>query len=129
VTRASSVTKGLYRLVARADIPRSGVVGVDTPQGHLAVGIADGEPFAVSGSCRHLFADLGNGRVTRDGCLECPWHHSRYDVTTGRMVRGPQGLLFLAVREGYRLYASHLNPLRTFPIVEYRGVLYLAKES
>ena len=54
------------------------------------------EPFAVSARCRHQFADLGEGSVDADGCLVCPWHGSRYDVTTGRMVEGPKGFL------GYR---------------------------
>jgi nitrite reductase/ring-hydroxylating ferredoxin subunit len=60
--------------------------------GHYAVGNAGGELFAVSRRCRHLFADLAEGRIDRDGCLVCPWHGSKYDVKTGRMVRGPQGV-------------------------------------
>jgi len=60
--------------------------------GRYAVGNADGEYFAVTRRCRHLYADLANGTVDRDGCLVCPWHGSRYDVKTGRMVRGPQGI-------------------------------------
>jgi nitrite reductase/ring-hydroxylating ferredoxin subunit len=32
--------------------------------------------------------------VDADGCLVCPWHASRYDVRTGAMVDGPQGILF-----------------------------------
>ena len=36
--------------------------------------------------CRHQFADLSRGRVDAEGCLVCPWHGSRYDVTDGRMV-------------------------------------------
>jgi 3-phenylpropionate/trans-cinnamate dioxygenase ferredoxin subunit len=80
------------RLVAVDDLGDSQVTLVeDTPHGALAVGISEGEPFAVSNRCRHLFASLGNGQVTDDGCLECPWHASRYDVSTGKMVRGPQG--------------------------------------
>jgi nitrite reductase/ring-hydroxylating ferredoxin subunit len=62
-----------------------------TPHGTLAVGISAGKPFAVSNRCRHQFASLGKGHVTDDGCLECPWHASRYNVGTGKMVRGPQG--------------------------------------
>jgi 3-phenylpropionate/trans-cinnamate dioxygenase ferredoxin subunit len=70
----------------------TGVAVVDTEaHGDLAVGLSNGEPFAVSNRCRHLFAPLGNGHVTGDGCLECPWHHARYDVHDGSMVRGPQG--------------------------------------
>ena len=52
----------------------------------------NGDYFAVSRKCRHLRADLANGSIDPDGCLVCPWHQSKYDVTTGRMVRGPQGI-------------------------------------
>jgi len=116
----------MHRLVARSELGRTNVVSVETPAGRLAVGIANGRPFAVSDTCRHLFASLGEGRVLRDGCLQCPWHRSRYDVTTGKMVRGPQGLLFLSVREIVRAYTNLLFPLKTYPVVERAGVLYLA---
>src|SRR5512133_3752593 len=94
------------RLISVADLGRSGVARVETPHGRLAVGIAAGRPFAVSDRCRHLFASLGEGRVTEEGCLECPWHRSRYDVTTGRMTRGPQGAAFLPVRDVVRAYTN-----------------------
>jgi nitrite reductase/ring-hydroxylating ferredoxin subunit len=64
------------------------VVGV----GRYAVGNAGGELFAVTRRCRHLYADLAKGRIDKDGCLVCPWHASKYDVKTGRMLRGPQGI-------------------------------------
>ena len=80
------------RLVAVDDLGASQVAVVEkTPHGALAVGISAGKPFAVSNRCRHLFASLGKGRVTDDGCLQCPWHAALYDVGTGAMVRGPQG--------------------------------------
>ena len=63
-----------------------------TGSGKYAVGNAKGDYFAVTRRCRHLYADLANGSIDRDGCLVCPWHGSRYDVGTGRMVRGPQGI-------------------------------------
>ena len=53
----------------------------------------DDEVFAVSRRCRHQLADLSKGTVDADGCLVCPWHASRYDVTDGRMVSGPKGFL------------------------------------
>ena len=125
--RDREIEPGLYlfRLVSRSELGRSGVVAVQTPLGRLAVGMANGEPFAVSDTCRHLFASLGEGRVTRDGCLQCPWHRSRYDVRTGHMVRGPQGLVFLTVREIVRAYTNVLFPLHVHPVVERNGVLYL----
>lgn len=60
--------------------------------GRYAVGNADGELFAVSRRCRHLYADLAGGSIDEAGCLACPWHGARYDVHTGRMVVGPQGI-------------------------------------
>ena len=60
--------------------------------GRYAVGNADGQLFAVTRRCRHLMADLAKGSIDDDGCLVCPWHGSKYDVTSGRMVLGPQGI-------------------------------------
>jgi nitrite reductase/ring-hydroxylating ferredoxin subunit len=66
--------------------------GTVTGSGIWAVGNSQGELFAVTRRCRHLYADLANGSIDSKGCLVCPWHGSRYDVKTGRMVRGPQGI-------------------------------------
>ncbi len=66
--------------------------GVVKGAGRYAVGNADGELFAVTRRCRHLYADLAKGSIDDSGCLVCPWHGSKYDVKTGRMVRGPQGI-------------------------------------
>ena len=62
--------------------------------GKWAVGNRDGELFAVSRRCRHQFGDLSKGSIDAQGCLVCPWHGSRYDVSDGRMVRGPRGFLW-----------------------------------
>jgi nitrite reductase/ring-hydroxylating ferredoxin subunit len=70
-----------------ADVPPGSVTG----SGGYAVG-NNGEYFAVSRRCRHLRADLAEGSIEADGCLVCPWHRSKYDVRTGRMTRGPQGV-------------------------------------
>ncbi len=59
--------------------------------GRWAVGLGKGEPFAVSPRCRHQLADLSKGAVDQEGCLVCPWHGSRYDVRSGKMVSGPKG--------------------------------------
>ena len=91
--RVSASEQSAVRLVAVEDLGSSQVAVVEeTPHGALAVGMSMGKPFAVSNRCRHLFASLGNGHVTDEGCLECPWHAARYDVGTGKMVRGPQGV-------------------------------------
>jgi nitrite reductase/ring-hydroxylating ferredoxin subunit len=72
--------------IPAAELPPGTVTG----SGGYAVG-NNGEYFAVGRRCRHLRADLAQGTIDEDGCLVCPWHGSTYDVTTGRMTRGPQG--------------------------------------
>ncbi len=127
VTHGTVVPAHGARLIAVADLPADGVVEVDTEaHGVLAVGMADGRPFAVSNVCRHQFAKLGRGQV-RDGCLECPWHRARYDVSTGAMVRGPQGRLF-----GFGPYSKTVQTaanaafkLRTFPVEVRDGAIVL----
>lgn len=73
--------------ISAAEVPPGSVTGV----GDYAVG-NNGEYFAVSRRCRHLRADLAEGSIDADGCLVCPWHQATYDVTTGQMTRGPQGV-------------------------------------
>lgn len=76
------------RVGPAADLKPGDVV----PAGRWAVGNSLGDRFAVTRRCRHLGADLAKGSIDAKGCLVCPWHGSRYDVKTGRMVRGPQGI-------------------------------------
>lgn len=76
------------RVCPESDLKPGTVVGA----GRYAVGNAAGELFAVTRTCRHLYADLAKGSIDSEGCLVCPWHGSRYDTKTGRMVQGPQGI-------------------------------------
>ena len=99
-------------------------VVADTRHGALAVGISGGEPFAVSNRCRHLFAQLGNGRVTDDGCLECPWHGALYDVGDGKMLRGPQGA-FKPLAGAVKATSGSMA-LKTYPAEIRDGAIWLA---
>ncbi|MFC9356694.1 Rieske (2Fe-2S) protein, partial [Rhodococcus sp. NPDC057014] len=47
-----------------------------------------GTVVALSNRCTHRGAPLHDGSLD-DGCIECPWHGSRFDVTVGRVARGP----------------------------------------
>ncbi len=78
--------------MAATRVPLSDVTpGSVTGSGDYAVG-NNGDYFAVGRRCRHLRADLAEGSIDDDGCLVCPWHHAKYDVRTGAMTRGPQGV-------------------------------------
>ena len=47
-----------------------------------------GTVVALGDRCTHRGAPLHEGEVV-DGCVECPWHGSRFDLTDGSVVRGP----------------------------------------
>ncbi len=105
-----------------ADLPPGTVTGA----GPYAVGNGDGTYFAVSRRCRHLRADLAGGSIDENGCLVCPWHQSAYDVRTGRMVRGPQGVFAKVPGLGaaYKVLTRVL-PLRRGTVEARHGKLYV----
>jgi 3-phenylpropionate/trans-cinnamate dioxygenase ferredoxin component len=120
----STAERSATRLLAVDDLGDTQVAVVqDTPHGALAVGISAGEPFAVSNRCRHLFAPLGKGEVTDDGCLQCPWHAARFDVRTGKMVRGPQGAF--KPLAGAVKATTGARALKTFPVEVRDGAIWL----
>ena len=110
------------RVGAAADLPAGKVAGV----GRYAVGNAGGRYFAVTRRCRHLGADLAGGSIDENGCLVCPWHGSAYDVGTGRMVRGPQGIFAKVpgLDFGYRMLTRVL-PLGRAAVTERDGELHI----
>jgi 3-phenylpropionate/trans-cinnamate dioxygenase ferredoxin component len=120
----STSEQSATRLIAIDDLGASQVAVVDkTPHGALAVGISGGKPFALSNRCRHLFASLGEGQVTDEGCLQCPWHAARYDVGTGKMVRGPQGVF--KPLAGVVKATTGAIPLKTFSVEVRDGAIWL----
>ena len=99
--------------------------------GSWAVGSSKGADFAVSRRCRHQLGDLSSGRVDADGCLVCPWHGARYDVTNGDMVDGPQGFFsYRGPTPGYsglvRAYARFLR-LRVGRLVRSGGRMFVRR--
>ncbi len=43
---------------------------------------------AMHSVCAHAGGPLNEGRIV-DGCIECPWHYSRFRLTDGLAQRGP----------------------------------------
>jgi nitrite reductase/ring-hydroxylating ferredoxin subunit len=107
--------------IPAASVPEGTVTGVE----EYAVG-NNGDYFAVGRKCRHLRADLAGGSIDEDGCLVCPWHGSKYNVTNGQMVRGPQGIFAKIPGLGMSFKAlTRLIPLKLGAIEQHGPDLYI----
>ncbi len=54
----------------------------------VAIGRCESGMFAFADHCTHRGGPLSDGALV--GCtVQCPWHGSQFDVTTGRVVSGP----------------------------------------
>lgn len=111
-----------HEVAAAADLTPGEIRGA----GPYAVGSAGGELFAVTRRCRHLRADLAGGSIDDDGCLVCPWHAAAYDVATGQMTRGPQGVFakIPGLGAGFKLLTRVL-PLGRGQLSERDGTVYV----
>jgi len=47
-----------------------------------------GTVHAMHNACAHAGGPLAEGTIV-DGCIECPWHGSRFRLTDGRVARAP----------------------------------------
>ena len=54
----------------------------------IAIARIDNQFLAFQEFCTHRFGPLSEGCL--DGCyVQCPWHNSRFDVRSGKVVQGP----------------------------------------
>jgi nitrite reductase/ring-hydroxylating ferredoxin subunit len=69
---------------------------------------------------------LADGTIDEDGCLVCPWHGATYDVGSGRMTRGPQGVFakIPGLSGSFKLF-TRVVPLGRRSVVVSDGTLYL----
>jgi nitrite reductase/ring-hydroxylating ferredoxin subunit/uncharacterized membrane protein len=69
----------------------------------------DGQVHAFQEFCTHRYGPLSEGSFS--GCeVTCPWHRSRFDVTTGKVVAGPAKV-----------------DLRTFPVEVRDGTIWIQR--
>lgn len=78
-----------------------------------------GQPCAIANTCSHFGGPLASGQRTGE-VVTCPWHGSRFNVRTGRVVEGPavfpQPAYEVRVRNGVielrRPRDAHRSPIR-----------------
>ncbi|MFN0055307.1 MAG: Rieske 2Fe-2S domain-containing protein [Planctomycetales bacterium] len=86
----------------------------------IALSYRDGEFAAISGVCNHVGGPLGDGTLSDDGYVVCPWHHWQFQRFTGEArpgipaavprheVKVEQGELFVNLTPAtQRIHAAH----------------------
>jgi nitrite reductase/ring-hydroxylating ferredoxin subunit len=104
----------------------------DLPEGTRLLEKADGREvllinhqgriYALQSRCTHMGGPLVKGKVTEEGLIVCPWHHSAFSLETGEVqewapwppVVGP---VLGAIREH--------RPLQTFPVRVEDGSIWI----
>jgi nitrite reductase/ring-hydroxylating ferredoxin subunit len=90
-------------LCAIDDVDDGDVTGARIDGVGFAVARIDGRLRVIESRCTHRGGPLADGQV-EDGCIECPWHGSRFDAQNGAVVVGPasvpQPAYDVRVREG-----------------------------
>lgn len=73
-----------------SDLPPGEVVKVEVGLSPVIVGNVGGSYFAVGNTCPHAELPIVEDRADLDDNLvECEYHGSRFDITTGAVAGGP----------------------------------------
>lgn len=87
---ALETTSNWVEACAVADLEENDVRGLSYKGKTYAIYRLLGDAFYASDAlCTHEQADMTSGGLVIDGCIECPRHNGRFDVTTGKATRAP----------------------------------------
>ena len=76
------------RVASTTEIPQGAMKRVTLGTQQVLLANIGGKYYAIGSVCTHMGGPLERGKL--DGHeVECPWHGSRFDVTTGAVKRGP----------------------------------------
>jgi nitrite reductase/ring-hydroxylating ferredoxin subunit/uncharacterized membrane protein len=70
------------------DLPEGKAKRVEVEGKQVLLCRDNGGIFAIGAVCSHAGGPLDQGKI-RDGCVQCPWHDSVFDLHDGSIVHGP----------------------------------------
>jgi len=76
------------RVASTKDIPEGKMKKVMVGTQHVLVVNLKGNYHAIGNVCTHMGGPLDQGFLNGQE-VQCPWHGSHFDVTTGEVKRGP----------------------------------------
>lgn len=79
---------GFVKVARLDDIAPGELLRVEVNGRLICLANVDGQVYAVDDDCTHISGPLDQGEL--EGCvLTCPLHLARFDVCTGKVLRGP----------------------------------------
>jgi nitrite reductase/ring-hydroxylating ferredoxin subunit/uncharacterized membrane protein len=75
-------------VAAEAEVPATGALGVHAAGIPVLLARHEGRIVALADRCTHRGGPLHEGTV-EGGCVQCPWHGSRFRLHDGSVDRGP----------------------------------------
>jgi nitrite reductase/ring-hydroxylating ferredoxin subunit len=75
-------------VAAEADLAEGATRAVEVERRKLLLYRESGRVFAIEETCTHAGGPLSEGQVS-EGVVTCPWHGSRFSLTSGEVCRGP----------------------------------------
>jgi nitrite reductase/ring-hydroxylating ferredoxin subunit/uncharacterized membrane protein len=70
------------------DLAEGDLKRVEVGERRIVLARQNGQIYAMEERCSHLGGPLSDGAL-EDGCIQCPWHGSRFALEDGRPVDGP----------------------------------------
>jgi glycine betaine catabolism B len=70
------------------DIQVSQMMAVEVNNERICLANVNGKYYAIGNVCTHMGGPLAEGKL-EDYIVQCPWHGSRFDIRSGKVVRPP----------------------------------------
>ncbi len=77
------------KAAVKSEIPIGKMKMVKIGEKEVLIANVNGNYYAINNRCTHAGGDLSKGSLV-DNIVECPKHHSKFDVTTGKVVSTPK---------------------------------------
>jgi 3-phenylpropionate/trans-cinnamate dioxygenase ferredoxin component len=78
-----------YFKVAQADeLDEGELMAVEVDGEPVCLAKVEGRVYAFTDDCTHIGGPLNEGELDGE-VLTCPWHGAQFNITTGKVLRGP----------------------------------------
>jgi nitrite reductase/ring-hydroxylating ferredoxin subunit len=81
------------KAASKSDIAIGSMKMVKLGEKEVLIANVDGSYYAINNRCTHAGTDLSKGTL-KGNIVECPKHHARFDITTGKVVSPPKVAFF-----------------------------------